>query len=69
MANPKMRTIRRAARAVGGAADLAEALGVTVQAVEAWLMGRSIPGDALYMRALDIVAQGRFSTQKGAPDD
>ena len=56
--NPKVRTLRRAAEAVGGPEALAEALGVSPEMVSAWLLGRdALPNDS-YLRALDLVSQG-----------
>ena len=56
--NPKVRTLRRAAEAVGSPEALAEALEVSTEVVSAWLLGQqALPNDA-YMRALDLVSQG-----------
>lgn len=51
------RTLRRALDTLGGVAQLAAALGVSVVEVEAWLGGLE-PPPAAFLRAIDIVAQG-----------
>ena len=51
--------MRRALETLGGAENLAAALGVSVVEVEAWLVGLEPPPGA-FLRAIDIVAQGGF---------
>lgn len=58
MSNPKVRTIQRAAEALGGERALADALGVKAEDVARWLAGTAPAEDAVYLAALDIVAQG-----------
>ena len=54
-----MRTLRRAMQSCGGEAGLAKKLGVPLEALSSWLAGKQLlPVDA-YIRALDIVANGR----------
>lgn len=59
------RTLRRALEALGSAAELAAALGATVAEVEAWAAGRADPPPGVFLKAIDIVAQGR-SHQRGS---
>ena len=56
--NPKTRTLRRAAEALGGPQALAEALGVSPEMVSAWLLGQQALPDNAYLQALDLVSQG-----------
>ena len=48
-------TIRRAAEHHGGAAKLAECLGVTVDEVRAWCDGSSVPNHAVLIRLADLI--------------
>ena len=58
MVNARLRTIRRAAEALGSEKALADALGVQLEDVASWLSGATTPEDAAYFAALDIVASG-----------
>jgi DNA-binding transcriptional regulator YiaG len=58
MENAKLRTIRRAAEALGSEKALADALGVRARDVASWLSGATVPNDAAYFAALDIGASG-----------
>jgi hypothetical protein len=60
------RTLARAARAVGGAARLAELLHVTEAELGEWLDGRREPPTSIYMHALDLVARGPFASSRRA---
>jgi len=42
---------------LGGEHKLAEYLGVPVAEVEAWLNGRAIPPDAIFLRCIDLVGE------------
>ena len=42
---------------LGGEHKLAEYLGVPVPVVEAWLNGRGIPPDPIFLRCIDLVAE------------
>ena len=53
------RTLRRALEALGSAEELADALGATLAEVEAWAAGRTDPPPGVFLKAIDIVAQGR----------
>jgi len=64
--NSVTRTLARAARAVGGAARLAELLEVTQAELREWLDGRREPPTAIYMHALDLVARGPFASPRRA---
>ena len=55
---PKVRTLRRAVEVVGSPEALAEALEVSPEIVDAWLLGQQAPPNEAYMRALDLVSQG-----------
>jgi hypothetical protein len=52
------RTIRRAIEDVGGIEQLATLLQVSTKEIESWLSGKSSPGNALFLRMLDVVAKG-----------
>jgi len=58
------RTLRRALDTLGGVAQLAATLGVSVVEVETWLGGLE-PPPAAFLRAIDIVAQGGFRSAPG----
>jgi hypothetical protein len=64
MANSRARTLAKAADTLGGEQALAEALGVNVYALAAWLQGTSDASDAAYFAALEIVANGPFNNKK-----
>lgn len=64
--NSVTRTLSRAARAVGGAARLADVLQVTESELREWLEGRREPPTAIYMHALDLVARGPFASPRRA---
>ena len=48
-------TLEQAANIAGGYAELAAVLGVTRHELDAWTMGSSIPGPALFLRVMDLV--------------
>ena len=52
------RTVRRALDDVGGIEQLASLLKVSATEIESWLSGKSSPGNALFLKMLDIVAKG-----------
>jgi DNA-binding transcriptional regulator YiaG len=52
----RMRTIRRAVDALGGAHALARALGTTTEDVVNWASGVTVAPDGAFFAALDIVA-------------
>jgi len=52
------RTVRRAMVDVGGMEHLATLLGVSTTEIESWLSGKSSPGNAQFLRMLDVVAKG-----------
>lgn len=58
MTSAVIRTLRRAADTLGGEQPLAEALVVPLDQLEEWLKGKGLPMNAVYLTALDIVAQG-----------
>ena len=66
MENAKLRTIRRAAEALGSEEALAEALGVGLEDVASWLSGSTVPNDAAYFAALDIVASGPLRSRSSS---
>ena len=57
------RTFRRALETLGGAQQLARALGASVEEVESWVCGAAVPPPGAFLAAIDIVARG---TQGGA---
>jgi hypothetical protein len=55
---PYTRTLARAARAVGGEAELARILKVPEDRLRGWMEGRETPPVKVFSAALDIVAKG-----------
>ena len=56
---PQMRTLQLALQDFGGEAQLAQALGVSVETLSCWLRGAEALPATVYLRALDLVATGR----------
>jgi DNA-binding transcriptional regulator YiaG len=54
-----IKTLHEACLVLGGEHKLAAYLGVSVQRVEAWLNGRGVPPDPVFLRCVDLVAGGR----------
>ena len=52
------RTVRRAMDDVGGIESLAALLKVSTVEIEAWLSGKSSPGNAEFLQMIDIVSKG-----------
>ena len=50
-----IKTLHTACLMVGGEHKLAGHLGVSSEDVEAWLNGRGVPPDAVFLRCVDIV--------------
>lgn len=50
-----LRVLHDACKALGGEHHLAKRLGVAVQEVDAWLQGKSMPPDRVFLACLDIV--------------
>lgn len=50
-----IRVLHEACKALGGEHKLALHLGVNVEEVEAWLQGRGLPPDPVFLACLDIV--------------
>jgi hypothetical protein len=48
-------TLEQATNIAGGYAELAAALGVSRSELDAWVMGSSVPGPALFLRVVDLV--------------
>jgi hypothetical protein len=61
MATPRMRTLARAVKTLGGEKALADALGVNVALLVRWLDGSAGTPDAAYFAALEIVARGPYA--------
>lgn len=61
MTTPKVRTLRRVVETLGGEKQAADALAVTPEELARWLSGEPLPDD-VYLRALDIVANGPRAT-------
>jgi DNA-binding transcriptional regulator YiaG len=55
------RTLSLAQRTIGSRADLAAYLGVAEAVLQDWLDGQRQPPIAIYLRALDLVANGPFT--------
>jgi DNA-binding transcriptional regulator YiaG len=53
------RTTRKALEALGGAMELARALGRTLEEVNDWLTGRQVPPDQAFLDLLEIVSRRR----------
>jgi hypothetical protein len=64
MTTPRIRTLLRAARILGGAPRLASALSVSPEALAEWLSGAVCPPDPAYFAALDIVALSPFFARR-----
>ena len=59
MSTSQTRTLRRALDACGGKPEkLARVLGVSIQDLSEWLLGRKAPPMRVYLDALDVVARG-----------
>ncbi|HUQ75914.1 MAG TPA: hypothetical protein VM183_14400 [Burkholderiales bacterium] len=54
-----IKTLHSACLALGGEHKLAAYLGVPVRDVEAWLNGRGVPPDAVFLRCVDLVEERR----------
>jgi DNA-binding transcriptional regulator YiaG len=53
------RTTRKALEALGGARELARALGRTLEEINDWLAGRQVPPDKAFLDLLEIVSRRR----------
>ena len=60
------RTIRRAIETLGGPSQLALVLGTSIEEVKAWAAGFGRPPSDVFLKAIDIVAQGRFARRGAA---
>jgi transcriptional regulator with XRE-family HTH domain len=60
---PQARTLHRALKNYGGAAELAKALKVTVAELNPWLTGREGPSVKIYMATLKLIADARPKTR------
>ncbi len=56
--NAYTRTMHRALATVGSAEQLAAQLGASVAEVESWTVGLEDPPPGIFLKAIDIVAQG-----------
>jgi len=63
--NSVTRTLALALRTIGGRDRLAEYLDVSESLLQEWLEGRSDPPTLIYLRALDLVANGPFTPYAG----
>ena len=54
------RTIITACEIAGGEARLAERLGVPVEAVVNWLLRKRLIPDAVFLRAVDLIAESQI---------
>jgi DNA-binding transcriptional regulator YiaG len=59
--NSVTRTLALALSTIGGVAELAQYLGASQEEIEQWMEGRGRPSTGIYMKALDLVANGPFS--------
>jgi transcriptional regulator with XRE-family HTH domain len=50
-----VRTLVRATRAAGSPEELAEALGVSVQSLELWLLGEGEPPSDIFLKAVALI--------------
>jgi hypothetical protein len=53
------RTTRKALEALGGARELARALGRTREDINDWLSGLQVPPDKVFLELLEIVSRRR----------
>ena len=53
------RTTRKALEAIGGAKELASALGRPLEEINDWLAGREVPPDKAFLHLLEIVSRRR----------
>ena len=53
------RTTRKAFEALGGAKELAAALGWPLDEINDWLAGREVPPDKAFLQLLEIVSRRR----------
>jgi hypothetical protein len=60
---PHSRTLYRALKNCGGAAELAKALDVPVESLSRWLAGHEAPSVKIYMATLKLVAAARIKTR------
>lgn len=63
--NSVTRTLALALSTIGGRARLAECLGVSESLLQEWLDGQREPPTLIYVRALDLVANGPFIPPRG----
>lgn len=54
-----IKTLHTACLILGGEHKLAGYLGVSAGQVEAWLNGRGVPNDAVFLRCVDLVQSNR----------
>ena len=54
-----IKTLHTACLMLGGEHKLAAYLGVSAEEVEAWLNGRGVPSDAVFLRCVDLVESSR----------
>jgi hypothetical protein len=57
------RTLHRALKNYGGAAELAKALNVPVESLSRWLTGHEAPSVELYVATLKLIAPKRVKTR------
>lgn len=60
---PQARTLHRALKNCGGAAELAKALKVSMEELSPWLTGREGPSVKIYMATLKLIADARPKTR------
>ena len=56
---PQTRTLNRAVNVCGGLTPLAESLRVSSETLSTWVTGQAAPPADIYLKALDLVAEGR----------
>ena len=61
--SPQARTLHRALKNYGGAAELAKALKVPVEELNPWLTGREGPSVKIYMATLKLIGDARPKTR------
>ena len=61
--NAYTRTFRRVIETLGSVREAAKALGSTVADLEAWAAGVTQPPPGIFLKAIDIVAEGRWGTR------
>jgi hypothetical protein len=58
------RTMCRALDALGGPAQLSEALGASASEIHGWANGHAIPPPGIFLRAIDLLVQDGWNPRR-----